>query len=324
MKNEITLAICSYNAERYIEGTLQCIINQTFQNFDLLIVNDCSTDNSIVIAEAFLQKMGRPYTLINFEINKGLAEGRAYVEKNTNTKYILFIDADDCPKLTLVEKLYNKIKSDSDIMAVGCYNEFIDECGKKIFGGHTLGSITKEDFYKKAKTEKLIFMQPTAIIDREIVLSVGGRNVTGFPEGKARYQDLCEDLDLWTRMSDLHVHGKAILVIPEILLQYRKHSNSMSASNVYMLIRMKHIKTNLKRRRVGKKELSFVEFIENISPIEMKQWERQNSIASDLRRGFIFLTRGNILKGSYLFIKSLLMNPRYFWQKLKANLTIFK
>ena len=79
--------------------------------------------------------------------------------------------------------------------------------------------------------EKLIFMASTSIYNREIALLVGGHSIKGFPEGKPRYQDLCEDLDLWTRMSDLYKEKKAIIVLPEVLYQYRK-GDGMSMSSL--------------------------------------------------------------------------------------------
>lgn len=51
---DLTLAICMYNAERYIEETLGCIMAQTIQDYNLLIVNDCSTDSSVERVERFL------------------------------------------------------------------------------------------------------------------------------------------------------------------------------------------------------------------------------------------------------------------------------
>ena len=116
--NNITLAICAYNCEQYIEETLTSVVNQTYQEFDLLIINDCSTDNSKQLIEEYLVKHKRAYKIINFETNKGLAAGRHYVENYVQTKYLLFVDADDCPYPTFVEKLYNKISSDDDLMAV--------------------------------------------------------------------------------------------------------------------------------------------------------------------------------------------------------------
>ena len=267
-RTNITLAICVYNAAKYIQETLECIFGQTMQDFHLLIINDCTPDDSIEIVHDFFKKHPRQYEVVNFEKNQGLAAGRRYVEEHATTKYILFVDADDCPYPTLVEKLYSKISSDEDLIAVGCHLGYIDEQGKRLSGGIFLGESTKEGFYEKAAKGKLIFMQPTAIYDREAALSVGGHSVDGFPEGKPRYRDLCEDLDLWTRMSDLYTKGKAIVVIPEILGGYRKHENAMSADSTGMILRMKHIKTNVKRRRTGLEDITFCEFMDSLGDKE--------------------------------------------------------
>lgn len=55
--NKLTLAICMYNAEQYIEETLECLMTQTMQDFHLLIVDDCCTDNSVKVVEQFLQNI---------------------------------------------------------------------------------------------------------------------------------------------------------------------------------------------------------------------------------------------------------------------------
>lgn len=316
---ELTLAICLYNAEKYIKETLECIVAQTMQDFHLLIVNDCSTDGSIAIIEEFFTQHPRQYEIVNLPANGGLSAGRRYVEEHANSRYIMFVDSDDCPYPTLVEKLYNKISQDNDLMAVGCHLEYMDNKGGKMKGGIYLGETTKERFYEKAAKEKLIFMQPTAIYDREIALSVGGHNITGFPEGKPRYQDLCEDLDLWTRMSDLYKEGKAIIVIPEILCRYRKHESAMSANSRGMILRMRHIKKNLKLRRKGEKELTFIEFRNNLSTEELKRLEKDAKAADSLRNGVFYLKRKNIFMAAWEVIKSIYYRPGYIFDKLTHN-----
>lgn len=316
---ELTLAICLYNAEKYIKETLECIVAQTMQDFHLLIVNDCSTDGSIAIIEEFFTQHPRQYEIVNLPANGGLSAGRRYVEEHANSRYIMFVDSDDCPYPTLVEKLYNKISQDNDLMAVGCHLEYMDNKGGKMKGGIYLGETTKERFYEKAAKEKLIFMQPTAIYDREIALSVGGHNITGFPEGKPRYQDLCEDLDLWTRMSDLYKEGKAIIVIPEILCRYRKHESAMSANSRGMILRMRHIKKNLKLRRRGEKELTFIEFRNNLSTEELKRLEKDAKAADSLRNGVFYLKRKNIFMAAWEVMKSIYYRPGYIVDKLKHN-----
>lgn len=319
-KLDLTVAICMYNAERYIEETLQCLMAQTVQDFHLMIVNDCSTDGSVALVERFFRENPRQYELVNFDMNQGLCAGRRYVEENAKTKYILFVDADDCPYPTLVERLYNKITSDSDLMAVGCYLEYMDSVGKRIKGGIFLGEKTKEDFYTKAEKGKLIFMQPTAIYDREVALSVGGHNMDGFPDGKPRYRDLCEDLDLWVRMSDLYVEGKAIVVVPEVLCRYRKHQQAMSTNAIGMVLRMKHIKTNVRRRRKGERDLSFVEFYDSLSAEELKLLKRDAVAADSLRNAVFYLHRGNVVMFVWLLMKSVWYRPGYLWDKIRHNL----
>lgn len=316
----LTVAICMYNAERYIEETLQCLMAQTLQDFHLMIVNDCSTDGSVALVERFFSENPRQYEVVNFDVNQGLCAGRRYVEENAKTKYILFVDADDCPYPTLVERLYNKITSDSDLMAVGCYLEYMDSEGKRIKGGIFLGEKTKEDFYTKAEKGKLIFMQPTAIYDREVALSVGGHNMDGFPEGKPRYRDLCEDLDLWTRMSDLYAEGKAIVVVPEVLCRYRKHQQAMSTNAIGMVLRMRHIKTNVRRRRRGEGDLTFVEFYEGLSAEELKGLRRDAAAADALRNAVFYLHRGNVVMCAWLALKSVWYRPGYWWEKVRHNL----
>ncbi|WP_455614057.1 glycosyltransferase family 2 protein [Bacteroides congonensis] len=317
---DLTLAVCMYNAEYYIEETLVCILKQTIQDFHLLIVNDCSTDNSAKCVEEFFKKNPRQYEMVNFPINVGLCAGRRYVEENVKTKYILFIDSDDCPYPTLVEKLYSKICSDSDLMAVGCYLEYIDSKGYKMKGGIYLGETQKEIFIEKAQKGKLIFMQPTAIYDRQLALLVGGHQIKGFPENKPRFQDLCEDLDLWTRMSDLYIEGKAIIVIPEVLCRYRKHEQALSANSLGMILRMRHIKTNVKRRRNGKKDLTFIEFREQMSIQEYQKLERDAKAADALRQGFYALKRKNVFWAISWGTKCIWYNPSYLFTKIKHNL----
>lgn len=321
---DLTLAICMYNAEKYIEETLQCIMAQTMQDFRLLIVNDCSTDASANLVKDFFKKQTRQYELVNLPKNGGLCAGRRYVEEHATTRYILFVDADDCPYPTLVEKLYSKISSDEDLIAVGCHLEYMDSRGKKMKGGIFLGETTKKGFYEKAANEKLIFMQPTAIYDREAALQVGGHNIIGFPEGKPRYQDLCEDLDLWTRMSDLYKEKKAIVVVPEILCRYRKHEQALSANSLGMILRMRHIKTNLKRRRRGERELSFIEFRETMSEDVVKKLEKEAFAANSLRNAYYYLKKGQLLSFTKNIWLSIYSNPRYIMDKVKHNLLRMK
>ena len=166
-------------------------------------------------------------------------------------------------------------------------------------------------------------MQPTAIYDREIALSVGGYVIDGYPQGKPRYQDFCEDLDLWTRMSDLYVDGKAIIVVPEVLCKYRKGSG-LSSNSFNMIIKMRYTKVNLLRRRDGEKELTLKEFYNSITHKQLKELHKDANAADALRNGAFYLKKGNIFKGAWEILKCIYYRPLYIWDKIKHNSGIFR
>ena len=319
---KISIIVPCYNTKLYIEQCMRSLMQQTLKDIEIICIDGSSNDGSYEILKQFEREDSR--IKIFSKTNEGVSLSRNYGISKAKGKYLMFVDADDCPYPTLVEKLYNKITSDNDLMAVGCHLEYMNSNGGKMNGGIFLGEITKEGFYEKATKEKLIFMQPTAIYDRLLALQVGGHNIMGFPDGKPRYQDLCEDLDLWTRMSDLYKEGKAIVVVPEVLCRYRKHEQALSANSLGMILRMRHIKTNLKRRRRGERELTFIEFRDSISKEELKRLEKEAKSADCLRNAYYCLKKGKLISFIKYFSVSIACNPGYLVDKVKHNLLKIK
>lgn len=320
---KITLAICMYNAEKYIDETLESVMAQTMQNFHLLVVDDCSIDGSVDVVKTFFDAHPRQYELVRFETNQGICHARHFAERHATTQYMMFQDADDVLLPDAIEKMYAKIISDADLMAVGCYLDYVDEQGKKIGGGLYLGDTVKETFYKRAEAGKLIFMQPTAIYDRELALSVGGYDDTNAmidDDPRVRWQDYCEDLDLWTRMSDLYKQGKAIIVLPEVLCHYRKVSSGMSVNSYRMMLRMRYVKNNVRRRRRGEENLTFEEFYRSFSAEDIAKVKRDSESADALRNGVFCLREGRMIKGLRLIGRSIILRPGYIWDKVIHNL----
>lgn len=314
----LTLAICLYNAEEHIKETLKCIIAQTMQDFHLLIVNDCSTDRSAAVVEQFFAEHPRQYKIVTFKKNGGIANARHFAIEYANTKYFLFIDSDDLLERTLVEKEYKAISSDDDLIGVSCWNDFIDTKGRKVHGGTFLGEKTKESFIEKASHKKLMFLPIHTMFNREYALKAGSICTSGFPCGKPRYQDFCEELDMWTRMSDFHKEGKAIVTLPEILYHYRK-SDGLSSNHFNMIIKMRYTKKNLLLRRDGKKEMTFTEFYDSLTAKELKRLKRDAKAADSLRNGVFYLKRKRLFKGAWEIVKSIWYRPGYIVDKLKHN-----
>ena len=110
----ISVIINVYNGEKYIKKCLDSVINQTYKDLDILIINDGSTDNTLSICESYNDKRIR---IISTE-NKGLSLSRNVGIDNAKGEYIYFIDSDDYIESDTIEYLYNLItKYSKDISA---------------------------------------------------------------------------------------------------------------------------------------------------------------------------------------------------------------
>ena len=93
---KVSVIVPVFNAEKFLGACLESILNQTLQDFEVIIVDDCSTDNSIVVAENFLEKFGGRLKIISLPKNSGAGSvPRNEGLKFSRGKYIFFLDADD-------------------------------------------------------------------------------------------------------------------------------------------------------------------------------------------------------------------------------------
>lgn len=112
----ISIVVPVYNTEKYISRCLDSLINQTFKDIEIVVVNDGSTDNSRKILEKYTQKDGR-IKVIDFETNKGLYEARLTGLENASGDYLCSCDSDDYYSNDALELMYEKAKEiDADIV----------------------------------------------------------------------------------------------------------------------------------------------------------------------------------------------------------------
>lgn len=112
---KISVIIPVYNTEKYLEKCLDSIINQTYQDFEIVIINDGSIDNSQNIIEKYLDKYQNKIKCINKE-NGGLSSTRNYGIEVARGDYIIFVDSDDYIKKDLFEQLLPYIQKDIDLV----------------------------------------------------------------------------------------------------------------------------------------------------------------------------------------------------------------
>ena len=119
-----------YNVEKYLAKCIESILNQTNQDFELLLVNDGTKDNSQKIIDEYVAKY--PDKVYGFvKENGGLSDARNYGVERAKGEYIIFIDSDDYVDDELLEKVNDAIEKNAGVDVVGYNLVDVDESGKQ-------------------------------------------------------------------------------------------------------------------------------------------------------------------------------------------------
>ena len=130
---KISVIIPIYNSENFIKECLNSLINQSFKNFEIIGINDGSTDNSLKILKEFEEKDERIYLKTQNNLGAGIA--RNVGMKMAKGEYLIFLDSDDIFNETMLEELYAKIKGNNLEIVICNSNSFDTLNNKKIFYG---------------------------------------------------------------------------------------------------------------------------------------------------------------------------------------------
>ncbi|NJN10966.1 MAG: glycosyltransferase [Richelia sp. RM1_1_1] len=210
---KISVVMSVYNASAYLRESIESILNQTYTDFEFIIINDCSTDNSWEIINEYAKKDSR-IVLINNPENIGLTKSLNKGLKIAKGEYIARQDADDVSLPQRFGKQVLVLDENPEVILVSCDLEVIDSEGNPY-----------SKYQRSCKPEfvawYLLFYNYLAghsqvIFRREPVSKLGGYCETYL---------YAQDYQLWSRL----VKIGQIYILPEILLQYRVHTHSISS-----------------------------------------------------------------------------------------------
>lgn len=195
----------------YLGFAIESVLNQTYKEFELLIIDDGSSDNTKLFCEKYLSDNRVKYI---YQENKGLAGARNTGISNSKGKYICFLDDDDVWKKNKLQKQVDFFEQNQDIGMVYTNLELIDEVGKVIgYQKHTANG----DIYKELFFENIVDAPSSCMIKKEVFEKVGN-----FKE----WMKSAEDYEFWFRIAKEY----EIYSINEPLVEYRVHQNKMSTN----------------------------------------------------------------------------------------------
>ena len=212
---KVSIIIPTYNRADLLPRTIGSVLNQTFRNFELIVVDDGSTDNTREVVKKFEEKDLR-VKYIWQENSGGPAKPKNTGIKVAKGKFIAFLDDDD---EWLPEKLEKQIKlfrnTSNNLAFVGCNILVIEEEKNKIIKRVKMSNYSKGVFFKKLLEGNFIFTSSSVLIKKEVLDKVG------FFDTNLKYAD---DWDLWVRVSE-HF---SFSFVPEYLLKYYLHQKGIT------------------------------------------------------------------------------------------------
>lgn len=210
-KPKISVVMSVYNGEKYLKEAVMSLINQTFADWELIAVNDCSTDSTREILEEYA-RIDERIKVYNNETNLKLAKSLNKGVQNASGKYIARMDCDDISLPERLEKQYRFMEENPDISLSSC-RFFTLKNGVYSSGGGG----TRCDF----EAVKAMLLVSNPILHPGVIAK--SRALKSFPYDENL--TCTEDLELWTRMAK---NGLKLGILDEYLVIYRLHDKQIT------------------------------------------------------------------------------------------------
>lgn len=214
----ISVALSVYNGERYLEAALRSVCTQTFADFELLILDDGSTDRTreIVLAAAAKDARIRPI----LRENRGLIVSLNELVVAASAPIVARMDADDICHPERFAWQHAFLAANPDCGLVGCWNAHIDADGHECDVPGADHPLDHAGIIAAMEAGRTPFSHPTVMFRRDVVLAAGGYH--------AAFRH-CEDFDLWLRLAA----RTRLANLPQRLIWYRRHGGQVSANHTF-------------------------------------------------------------------------------------------
>ena len=289
----ISVIMPLYNNEKYIEEAVKSVINQTYTDWELLIINDASTDNSFQIVEKIAKTDSR-IKLINFKKNKGVSHARNLGIREAKGEYISFLDSDDFWNKDFLNALYYKLKLTNNKLGYATSYYFYTNNDKKI--NPNLSKTKINEFITKKKHRYEInypFFIDSIMIKKTLITEY---NIF-FPEKQTLFEDLLFVTKLLC-ITDMTFEATSISY-------YRQHSESATHQKYTTNDFLQELTYLVELNKFASKHKKNIELLS-----ELLTYRTYRVINSILKSGDIANTLSNIKK--YQPILKEFCNNNYF------------
>ena len=207
----VSVLLPVYNSERYVRKAIESVLAQTFADFELLIIDDGSTDRSLDIVREYEAKDSRVH--IFSRENRGLVSTLNELIEKSRGRYLARMDADDICLPDRFKKQVAFLDMHCECAIVGSFREVINSKGQRIeIVSHPTHHDEIDQLHLKGHC---CFTHPSVMLRKSVAISLDGYD----PQF-----EMAEDLEFWLRLAEC---GK-MANLPEVLIQYRVHDKAIS------------------------------------------------------------------------------------------------
>lgn len=210
---KVSVLLPVYNAGDTLAQAVESILNQTFADFELLIIDDASTDNSAVVIRQYASQDSRIQPVFH-EVNQGLTTTLNEGLKLAQSDYVARMDQDDESLPHRLQVQWDYLQENPDVVVAG---SFVYHMGPKPEYDHLVELPIENDKIKETLKQYNCLYHPSVMMRKTSILAIGGYR----PEFKN-----AEDYDLWLRVSEVY----QLANIPQPLLRYRFSLQGMTLS----------------------------------------------------------------------------------------------
>lgn len=313
MKTKISVIVPVYNTEEYIGNCVESVLMQTYADFELILIDDGSSDKSWEICQAICKKDHR-IRLIQQE-HKGVSAARNIGMNAAEGKYLFFLDSDDVIHPQLLEGLYNLQEENHSVITSAGWNESMDDFNKKSESWKTKA----EFIWKSAHLDGEKAIKYCLIRDMEISLcGIGGKMILHKAAENIRFdEDLTHSEDTWF-LYQLFVNGADVSVFCRKWYYYRQHEMCSARAFSLQACRSKYkVRCNMRACEISNGRMENVKFLQWIILSDIIEWYERGRKMQDDDLMKTVEEWINAEKTFWIFIRS------RWWNKLDFYLGIY-
>jgi glycosyltransferase involved in cell wall biosynthesis len=229
---KVTVLMPAYNAAKYIGDAISSVLEQPFADFELLIINDGSTDDTVKIIRSF----NDPRIVLISQENKGIASALNLGLSYAKAPYIARFDADDICMPNRLKVQYDFITAYPEYSVIGSAADYVDAAGHYIFTHHPAGHLNEE--IQQLKYSVCPFIHSSVFYKKELIVSNGGYNEHAYTY---------EDHFLWVNILD----NEKACNLSQTLIKVRLNPESITIDEKWRTRKFRSIKyATLKERAI--------------------------------------------------------------------------